>query len=312
MKGLVLADVRKNQFLFHFRNLNFIYRIGFILLIVFVLLFLDNIISNQKEAWISIALFSLLLLQFHITRKDFRFIQVNIKPSILNIQIEYLVYSIPLFIVLSIKLMFLQLIVLIGTVCFIAFIKYNRITTYSYYTSYVKIHPQMFEWRSGLKKVFYFFAVIFIISLLLTPFRLVSIFMLWILSNFISGFFASNESIQLLTVFAMDSRKLIRHKILSTLKYTYLVFVPVLIAYIFFNPADIWFVILFLFNITIYLIFVIVFKYALYEPGKDFSGNQLIHGISQLSVVIPFLLPLPAILALRFYKKAVLNLNQYL
>jgi hypothetical protein len=170
----------------------------------------------------------------------------------------------------------------------------------------------MFEWRSGLKKVFYFFAVIFIISLLLTPFRLVSIFMLWILSNFISGFFASNESIQLLSVFAMDSRKLIRHKILSTLKYTYLVFVPVLIAYIFFNPADIWFVILFLFNITIYLIFVIVFKYAIYDPGKDFSGNQLILGISQLSVVIPFLLPLPAILALRFYKKAVLNLNQYL
>jgi hypothetical protein len=312
MKGTALANVRKDQFFYHFRNLNFLYRIGLILLCFFVELLLKEIISNQKEGWVAVGLFVAILYQFQITRKDFRFIQININPSALNIQIEYLIFSTPLLLVLLIKLLIFQFMVLFGAACLIATFKYNRIVTYSHYASYFKINPQMFEWRSGIKKVFYFFILIYIFSLLLSPFRLVSILLLWFISNFISGFYISNESLQLLSVFGKDSHNLIRYKIVCALKYTYLIFIPVLMLYLFFNPHDIWFALLFFVNVTIYLIFVILFKYALYEPCKDFSGNQFILGIAQMSIIIPFLLPLPTILALRFYKRALLNLDQYL
>jgi hypothetical protein len=57
--------------------------------------------------------------------------------------------------------------------------------------------------------------------------------------------------------------------------------------------------------------FAILLKYAAYSPNDNLSQNSVLFFFGFLGSIIPFLLPLPLIMNIRNYKKAVTNLNRY-
>jgi hypothetical protein len=79
-----------------------------------------------------------------------------------------------------------------------------------------------------------------------------------------------------------------------------------------FHP-DIWWINpLFLIVQILTLSLSILYKYATYQPKAYFNTNSPVLIIAGLCIVLPFLIPLILFFNLRYYPKAIKNLNHYL
>jgi len=58
---------------------------------------------------------------------------------------------------------------------------------------------------------------------------------------------------------------------------------------------------------------VVVFcKYAFYQPNQELKAASIFHLLLLFSLLVPFLFPLPIILGIYFYPKAIRNVAQFL
>lgn len=59
------------------------------------------------------------------------------------------------------------------------------------------------------------------------------------------------------------------------------------------------------------LVCFILAKYAIYAPNKKLESNSVILSVAGLGTIIPFLLPIPLVLILFNYRKAIRTLKPY-
>ena len=87
---------------------------------------------------------------------------------------------------------------------------------------------------------------------------------------------------------------------------------PLIVLFFVFN-SQYWFILLYVVIIAFIVnINAIIFKYACYEPGAKLDNNQTLQVLSFGAFLIPFLFPIPIVLSVINYRKALKNLQPYL
>lgn len=170
---------------------------------------------------------------------------------------------------------------------------------------------RFFEWRTGLRQ--YGLAVIFLFllgaGLSFLP-GAVPIIIFFLTLN-TSVFYLFGESKELLVANAQSSSGLLLGKIKGHLFLFYTMICPLVILDLVFHP-ELWYVLAYVLIIAFFASAnAILFKYAAYEPGERFDNNNVLQGLMLAFFLIPFLMPVPIIMAFINYRKSVKNLSQY-
>ena len=255
----------------------------------------------------------LIILQLHLKRKDKKFLRSSFYNYRLIYLVEYILLSTPLLLFLVYNFQWLIFIIL--TISLLAIIRVDF--TYQQKVLNTKIQRLIpdtcFEWKAGLRKVFLFLFPVWIIGFLTSYYIWGVPVILFVLGFIIVDFYGKNEPLQMLLVYERSTTRFLFHKIrLQVILFTLLA-LPLMLLFVIFH-VDSWYIVIIEYVIfTFYYIYLIMAKYAYYDPNCDSSGSSKIFGaFGAISIFIPVFIPVIWILTFYFYFKSMNNLNFYL
>lgn len=245
-------------------------------------------------------------------RKDRLFVFTHIENPHLEIWIEYLAWTFP-FAISSLfnKYWFFYLLLMAGLYV-ITYLNYSiRQKTWLGNIS-ILIPATNFEWISGIRKNMVYTIPLYLVAIGFGWFSYLSLFILWLLTIIITTFYSECEPLQILKEGNNSPKLLLGKKMIKHGTCLIILYAPVLMLNTLVNPEN-WLVNFLFVVVQISLLcFSIGFKYTMYEPNKPSTGGEVIQGLTAIGSVIPFLVPVPVIMAFRYYYKAIRNLNNYL
>lgn len=282
-------------------------------LVSVVLVFVMFVIFRQSSSlemyqYIVSAIVVLLGLN-RFSRNDILFLKTAFDKYQMIIIAEYFIFSLPVIITGLFYGHLIVVLFLLASILLIPFISYK------FSVSNVKVpgldffSPLDFEWKSGIReRIFFLFFIYFfgVIFSFLPGVIMVAIFFLGII---ISAFYYNGESLEILVSYEMSSVQFLKFKIFRLVKLYTVCLLPFLITAFIFNS---YVVLIVAALMMIFLIYILILKYAFYVPGQDLSGHGIYSAIGLISLVIPFMIPILWMLTYRFYRQAIRNLNLYL
>jgi hypothetical protein len=290
--------------------------IGYILLflplMVFPFLFLRKYAINPQAAQLMAIGLSVFILFVHQNRKDIRFINIISGNPYAVFVLEYHLIGSPLLVAFLIFQQWKAMAIMAGLILVIPLIKKASYRS-GLNEKLIRLLPiHLFEWRAALRKTFLLVSLFYLIILACTFLPFLSIFLAWFFAIMVSGFLMENEPVNVLESYEKGPKAFLRHKIWQHTSVTMLCLLPVLLSYLAFNPAHWLLVLIFTILVPAFFAYMIILKYSFYEPGiKSMASNTYV-SIGALAVFIPFLLPLPMVVAFIRFKKAIKKLNFYL
>ncbi len=174
------------------------------------------------------------------------------------------------------------------------------------------ISPNNFEWISGFRKQYISFICLYGLAIAFCWFKIIPILLLWFLTILITSFHTECESILILREQAKSPGKFLLHKLKVNSIYILILYTPLIILNTFFNRDFFLINILFIPMQISLVCFAICLKYCLYRPNKIQTGNNIPLAIVSLVSILPYLIPIPAILSIIYFYKAGNNLKKYL
>lgn len=168
------------------------------------------------------------------------------------------------------------------------------------------------EWKAGVRKQFFLVVPIWIIAAC-TSFFIGSVpIAVFVLGFSVFSFFERCEPFQILQSHELGAKKFLFHKVKRQILLFTIIIAPLLGLFLTFHFGQ-WYIPVVEFLIFIFLhIYVIMTKYAFYEPNIKSPAAQTLGGIGALGVIIPIFLPVVWLLTIYFYVKSVDKLNYYL
>ena len=127
-----------------------------------------------------------------------------------------------------------------------------------------------------------------------------------------SVFYTDGESLSILNADLLAPKEFLKKKIFVHCKYTSIGLLPVLLVYFVQHPADWYFIPIAWCVYMVNIVYFITLKYALYRPDKKLVAETVWTAILFVSTLIPFLFPMPFLIAHRNYSLAKINLKSYL
>jgi len=174
------------------------------------------------------------------------------------------------------------------------------------------IPSRSFEWKAGARKNYLFMAVIWVAGMLASFIVGVVPVAIIVLAFIIFGFYQQNEPVSILISRELGTKKFLWDKIVDLQLQFTLLFAPLLLAFFIFHP-QFWFVpVLEYVLFSFVFVYIVLMKYAFYEPGSKNSANQILVAFGPLSILVPFMLPVIWLLSIKFYFNAKSNLKIYL
>jgi hypothetical protein len=280
--------------------------IGFITALLFVKT------SKTPDSYYSAVVFLSIVGAIHFKRQDKEFLKCHFNNYRLICFVEYLLLLVP---ILSFLLYHHQTIVA-GTIIIAMGVLINfdvKPRQRSINTSLQRLIPyNCFEWKAGVRKNLYLIVTIWIVGLC-TPFFIGSApVVIFVLGIFSINFYETGEPIQMIMAFEKGTNKFIFYKLKMQFILFSILTIPLIIGFMIFH-FERWYIPIFEYLIFLSLhIYVILVKYAFYEPNIKPVGAQLINAVGLFFAMIPFLIPVLWLLSIRFYLKAYENLNFYL
>lgn len=169
-----------------------------------------------------------------------------------------------------------------------------------------------FEWKSGLRDRGIQLIIIYIVGLAAIQLPFVSLFMTFAVLGMSITFYEHFEDYKLLEIFKMPATSFLKKKlVMGVLSFNTAISI-LTCFYTVFHPDHIVVTIIFHVLSTIIVCHVIILKYTFYQPNRSSGGNRLANMMAILTLPFPFLIPLPLLMSIRNFKKAVKNLNTYL
>ncbi len=277
----------------------------------------------------SLIIIGLLILSAHASRKDKNFLE-NIFKNPYSIYLsEYLLLSLPFFIIwlINYNLIGLGGLILISFVIPLIRLKLNlrNIGSISMLllnpfstnlnsklkVSLPFISPVSFEWISGIRRNLLILTPTYLFILAFSFKPNVAEVGLIFLSILISGFYFYGESREFVESFANSPKEFILKKILINFRQLLIVFTPILLISLIFQTSTWYYLIGALIVSSLIQVYAVVYKYGLFEENTNLNRNKIIFLLFALSIVIPSFIFVPIIIGIRSYKKALKNLNQY-
>jgi hypothetical protein len=276
------------------------------------LIFYVYLAYTQKEKSFSIFIVLVLtLLSIQISRRDKDFVFNQLDHPVQNIFGEYFIFTLPVTIPSLFTSHWFYFPLIILSSYFIANIKTN-LKQRTVFPQLSKIlSSQNFEWLSGIRKNYIGFFIFLLLAYITCWIRILPLVFLWLITTAVASFYQECESLQILFAPSVSPKNLLKKKILKSIKFLAMMFIPILILNSIFNPEFILINIIFLLIQITILIFAILLKYTTYTPNENLKGNTVVLSMVSIGSLIPFLFPIPLIMCFRNYSKAIKNLNFY-
>lgn len=181
------------------------------------------------------------------------------------------------------------------------------------------IRPRNFEWLGGIRTYRIIFLSLYAAAAASSGIMVLPQIFLILVTLVIASFYRECEPLNILYETAKSPRKFLFGKIQRHVILLWAFFAPVLAVNSLVNPSFLIINAAFLFVQSTILVLGILFKYKIYEPCCKLPGNEIYLAVIQTLTVlpfvmggIPFLLPLPFFLCLKYYFSASDNLKEYL
>jgi len=260
-------------------------------------------------------LFVIPLIQvIQLQRKDFSLMKVlGIRDNILY-SFLFLMLSSPVLVAFLFTGDWLYAGVLLSFCAIMPFTRKTMVNPDKWFMSMGNFLPyKYFEWRSGLRQYGLAISVLLLVGLGLSFLPWVVPLVLFFLTLNTSVFYLFGESKELLVACGKSPGHLIGSKIKGHLKLFYTMVSPlVLLSVIFHHDTTSLLVLLYVLVISLFAgTNAILFKYVSYTPGARFDNNTLLQGLMLAFFLVPFLMPVPILMAFINYRRSLKNLKTY-
>ncbi|HEX5002685.1 MAG TPA: hypothetical protein VFW78_09310 [Bacteroidia bacterium] len=223
---------------------------------------------------------------------------------------EYVVFTLPFVVTGLLFGSFAALIILPAVVIISLLPGRERSVSGSNYLS-DRIPLKLFEWRAGSRVNKISFTVCYFGALLFAPLPYVSLVFIWLFTSLVSSFYYENESRELLFANFSTPKQFLNEKLGAQFRFgTFVLIIPIGVHLLFKSHEWIPALVVFVLSVINLLVFV-VSKYAVWKPGATGNTNEITFSLSSVSIVVPFLVPIPLFYLIWNYFRAVKNLNAY-
>ena len=285
----------------------------FLLIICVCFWLFNNLVVSEKNSYFSLVIPIGLVFIIHYIREDRLFLDNISHQTSLLYAIEYLLLISPFLVISLISQKYIvSLIILISGISISIIPKYrvrfftlrNPITK-----RYISREPDLvFLYR----KYALLFSVLLTLAMAFSFIRGVSIILLLFVLLLFSEAFIHNEAIDILRVSHLSPQSFIKNKVFHFLICYFFLSLPILFVYSFFNKDTIVFSLLVPIIATFGFFYLVVSKYAYYDPKYPSSKPNTAMQIGIVGLFFPVLLPITIFLAISNYTKALDNLKDYL
>jgi len=307
-----IKEIRLKQVKRELSALGLIYTIAITAVLVIGIKVAIVSLTTFKSQLIFSLIWSALLPTIHFSRKDIRFLQITKESTFKFLFTDYFLLSLIPICILCYSGGFLAagvLLIIAITICFIPVSRKSRKSTFAESNF---IPNYLIEWKSGIRKSNkYFFLALYILGLTLSFLPFFSLFACWIITGIICGFYQSFEPRNQLRFHHSDAKTYLNYKIkVAAISYLKII-APLMFVYLLFHPEQWIIIITAMFLFLCILVFTLVAKYAYYSPGETSGPHQIYFTIGLLSLFIPFMVPIPLVLTMTHYRKAIKRLTPY-
>jgi len=326
---ITILKIRLSQFFRLLKEIGLFRIIALLLIVWFVSFLVYQILILPENTITSLIVIVLLLLSLHASRNDKHFIKTTIKNPYLIYLSEYLLLILPVHVIWIVHLNWTAIGLLMLIVLFIPFIpinfKLHRIgeifklllnpfssnLNSKFKVSLPFISIRSFEWISGIRRNLILLLPIYLLILAFSFKSYVAVVGMIFLSILVSGFYYHGEPREFVEFFAKNPGKFMMRKILINIKQLIILFSPILIIAMIFQ-AHTWYYLIGAVIISFLIqILTIIFKYALFEENANLNRNSIIVYGNILFLLLPIFWPVPIIMGIIYYNKALINLKIY-
>lgn len=286
-----------------------IFLVGLVGFIAFVL-FIET--SKSPDSYYVACITSLILLMVQTKRQDKPFLKTNFDNYRLICLTEYLILASIIIAFLIFHFQWIPLLLLISAIYLIIHLdlkskQRNQNTKLQQF-----IPSECFEWKGGVRQILFFLIPLWIIGLC-TSFFIGSVpIVLFILGIIPFSFYEKGEPYQMILAYEMGTNQFLFHKIKMQISLFSILSSPLILAFLIFHH-EMWYIPIIEYFIFISLyIYLILTKYAFYEPNSKSPSAQIFGAIGAFGGIIPVFLPVIWLLSIRFFFKSKENLNFYL
>ena len=268
--------------------------------------------DNMRYGALLTAILVLLCVSIHIRRKDKKFAQLHLSNDHLQMYVEYIMLTLPFAFTAIFTPHYFYYPLLLILLWFIPYLRYSptpKTSLKNISTLFPTAHS--IEWVSGLRNSFLTILPLYALTLATCWMRFLPLLLLWIITTAILNFYSEHEAIHILRAQHNNAKDFLNEKIKVHCFYVCIYYAPVLILNSIFNHDFIEINVLFLLVQLSLIIFAINAKYSSYVPAQQNLASNISVAIISIASVVPYLLPLPVIFAIVYYKKAIQNLNNY-
>lgn len=307
-----LLHIRVKQFQRMSKDLGLFWILFFMGMAALIVYVINAQIGEAPNKFIIFGLFVMMITVLHFNRKDKGFIKLIADTPAKVFLIEYLVLSIPFIVLLIFHGEWLVSLLLPLLLLGVALIKVKS-RSKSLNNVFIKSIPESaFEWKAGVRRYFYPLVFMMLFGLGTSTFIAGIPIAIFVLGITVIGFYQECESRMVLMAEEKNAKDFILKKIKMGLSLFAALIVPLSIVFLLFHISY-WYVPLILFvAISFVLIYIILLKYAFYEPNVVKSSNSLWAMMGVAGLLVPPFLPTVWVLSVYFYFKSIKKLNPYL
>jgi hypothetical protein len=305
-----ILSLRIKQF---FRGLTEIGFIRVVIIIPFMVIILLGMLENlmKQSLWVVFGVLALILISLHFNRKDKHFLKVLKNQRFTLFSIEYLVISLPFLVWFLIENAWFQIVasfILIGISPFINW-------TFIYQNSTARLHfPKFmtkdFEWITGIRKNIGYIIPIYILAIILSYLTVSVLAALLLLAIISTTFYLEPcETRDFLHLYANAPSEFMRQKSTRALGLYVLFSIPLSIAFLIFH-MEYWYLLIIALAIgSVIQLTSITLKYMTFTPKESSQRNAILLGFLIICWLTPFLQPVPLLMTITYYRKAVNRLK---
>lgn len=308
---LSYTKFRLKQFLDIFLTIGLLRLPILLLLFVFLIMSIFHYSENEKYSYYIVAVSLLTVFFIQNNRSDKTFLKTHSYRFQFNYIIDYCLITTPVFITFIYhfqlkSILYLLLGIVLLSYTDISFSSKTRNTKFQEW-----IPDFCFEWKAGIRKMYFPILVLIMIGLFASYFIFVVPIVVFIIGVLLLDFYRENEPYQILIASEKGTKEFLLHKIKTQIILFSIFIFPLFLMFIFFH-YQYWYV-----AVAEYLLFISLFlysitmKYAFYIPRAQAPGAFSFFGLL-FGLFIPIFVPIIWGLSIYFYFKSIQRLNFYL
>lgn len=307
-----IVKIRLKQFYRGLIGIGLIRIIFFIGILAFIAFSLFLASSKYPDSFYTTGITALIIAMVHTKRQDKSFLKTHFDNFKLIFFVEYLMVSSIVIAFLIFHLQWIPLLLLATIIYLIIHLDLKTRNRSQNFRLLQLIPSACFEWKAGIRQTLFILIPIWVIGLF-TSFFIGSVpIALFILGVMSFSYYEKGEPYQMIIAYEMGTILFLLHKIKMQISLFSILSLPLIVVFLVFHPET-WYIPIIEYFIFISLsIYLILTKYAFYEPNSKSTSAQIFGAIGALGGIIPVFLPLVWIMSIRFFFKSKENLNFYL